>query len=302
MSIHHMRAAAVVLAAAVLLLGGVLAQSLHIEAAGSAVPPAQAEAGSAVTEQVQIYLPVVHRPSPDVADEVLIPAGEFLMGCDINNTAEPFCRRSESPLHSVYLDAYYIDKYEVTNARYRACVAAGGCQELEIKRSWTRRTYYDNPDFAEYPVVTVEWFEANAFCQWAGKRLPTEAEWEKAARGSSDTRKYPWGDSLPNCTLVNGKDCRGDTMQVGSHPDGASPYGVMDMSGNVWEWINDWYGEHYYEVSPSSNPPGPETGVYRSLRGGSWSATQDNTRVAHRSSGYKESRLYGTGFRCARTP
>ena len=180
---------------------------------------------------------------------------------------------AEAPQHTVYLDAYSIDKYEVANARYQACVDAGGCTAPHDPSSATRTSYYGNPDYAGYPVINVDWGQAETFCAWEGKRLPTEAEWEKAARGT-DGRIYPWGNQNPTCDLANGvvqgKRCVGDTSPVGSYAAGASPYGVMDMAGNVWEWVNDWYDENYYSHSPASNPPGPATGDTRVLRGGSW--------------------------------
>ena len=223
------------------------------------------------------------------------------MGCDSRNLAES-CKIDEQPLHTVYLDAYYIDKYEVTNARYEACVNTGGCTAPQGVDSWTRSPYYGTSTYADYPVVYVTWHQASAFCAWAGKRLPTEAEWEKAARGSSDTRAYPWGNDMSDCTKLNygsSSSCVGDTSRVGSYPSGVSPYGVMDMAGNVWEWVNDWYSDNYYSVSSSNNPPGPVTGTSRVLRGGSWDGNDYVVRSANRGSGHPVYRLNDLGFRCA---
>jgi serine/threonine-protein kinase len=232
--------------------------------------------------------------------EILIPAGSFQMGCDSSNSAES-CSSYEQPLHTVTLSAYSIDKYEVTNARYKACVDAGGCTAPGIVNSFSRSPYYGTSTYADYPVINVTWQQASAFCAWAGGRLPTEAEWEKAARGSSDTRKYPWGNSAPDCTQTNYSWCVGDTSRVGSYPSGASPYGVMDMGGNVWEWVNDWYQSDYYSVSPSNNPQGPVTGESRVLRGGSGDNFDDGVRSASRDR-LNPGGWYGlNGFRCVRS-
>lgn len=244
-------------------------------------------------------------------DEIFIPAGSFQMGCDGSNPTENDCnvydwQAQELPLHTVTLAAYYIDKYEVTNGRYQACVAAKGCTEPQASSSYTRTLYYGDPAYVDYPVVNVTWAQASAFCTWAGKRLPTEAEWEKAARGSTDTRMYPWGNEPATCTLANSwapvGDCMGDTGPVGSYPDGASPYGVMDMVGNAWEWVNDWYDETYYSVSPPANPQGPTAGDSRVVRGGAWyDRAGSDVRITSRSGGSPTLSNYFAGFRCARS-
>ena len=236
------------------------------------------------------------------SDMVSVPAGPFEMGCSPNDTA---CYSQEKPLHMVTLNAYAIDKYEVTNARYAACVARRGCTAPQNTSSYTRSSYYDNRTYANYPVISVDWNQARAFCAWDGKRLPTEAEWEKAARGNSGTPIYPWGDqAAPNCKLTNYQViCVGDTAQVGSYPSGVSPYGALDMAGNVSEWVNDWYDAGYYSVLPVSNPPGPASGDYRVARGGAWNSTWEAfIRTSYRLVGYMPTTgNVDLGLRCARS-
>jgi formylglycine-generating enzyme required for sulfatase activity len=216
-----------------------------------------------------------------------VPAGEFLMG---NDEGYPW----EGPVHTVYLDAFYIDKLEVTNAQYRQCVDQGICKDLE------KRTSFDNPAKADHPVINVTWHWAKIYCRWTGKRLPTEAEWEKAARGV-DGRMYPWGDEI-DCDHAQYKDCGGETIPVGSLPDGASPYGALDMAGNVWEWVIDEWQEDYYLVSPKENPQGPKNPKNISeihvFRGGSWSEPGDLVRTTYRTWYEPNAQYYNLGFRC----
>ena len=238
-------------------------------------------------------------PSTDSVPMVLIPAGEFLMG---SPESETLAHDDEKPQHRVNLDAYYIDIYEVTNSLYANCVKSEACSSPRDVSSKTRVSYYDNPDFGNYPVIWVDWNQARSLCQWRGARLPTEAEWEKAARGI-DGKSYAWGDKTPDCNFANFRGCVNDTSQVGSYSLGVSPYSVFDMAGNVWEWVQDWYQIPYYaSLSAWSNPLGPNSGDGRVLRGGSWASTEGFMRSAHRNSFDASETNDGIGFRCARTP
>lgn len=240
----------------------------------------------------------------------LVPEDQFTMGIEavealsICQIYQSDCQliwfTDEEPVHPVYLDAFYIDKYEVTNAAYKACVDGGVCDPPRRTNSSTRPEYYGNLEFDNYPVIHVDWEMARIHCEdWRGGALPTEAQWEKAARGT-DHRIYPWGDSIDE-TLANYNYAVGDTTPVDSYPDGKSPYGLYNMAGNVWEWGADWYGDSYYEDSLMTNPMGPGSGQYRTLRGGSWSDSADLLRVSLR--GRNEPGVIadnGFGFRCAR--
>jgi formylglycine-generating enzyme required for sulfatase activity len=256
---------------------------------------------------------------------VLVPAGEFEMGMEssqalaiceelYDSSSDDNCEKNwfkgEEPVHNVYLDAYYIDRYEVTNAAYRECVETGVCPRPEEKGSYSRDEYYGNPAYDDYPVIYVSWKDAKTYCAWRGARLPTEEEWEKAARGP-DGSFFPWGDDFERgmvnfCDGTCGldwanhdyEDGYGETAPVGSFPDGASPYGAMDMAGNVWEWVADWY-----DVYPGGDPGADERfgREYRVLRGGSWYNYAYGVRAAFRSWGDPTFSNINSGFRCVRS-
>jgi len=242
---------------------------------------------------------------------IYVPAGDFLMG---SIGSDSLADDDEKPQHVVYLEAYWIDRTEVTNAMYALCVQAEACQPPSSTSSYTRERYFGNPQFDAYPVIYVSWEDAKAYCAWAGRRLPSEAEWEKAARGT-DWRIYPWGNALDgtkvnfcdrSCGLdwanLDYEDGFTETATVGSYPAGASPYGALDMSGNVWEWVADWYGSDYYAISPDENPQGPPSGDFRVLRGGSWGSDSADVRAAGRNRSASGDRSDVIGFRCARSP
>jgi formylglycine-generating enzyme required for sulfatase activity len=234
-------------------------------------------------------------PQAEIVDQagvpmVFVPAGKFTRGSKDG-------ARDEGPEKIIYLDDYYIDKYEVTNARYAACVQAGMCTQPFGTSSVTREDYFNNPEFADYPVIFVSWNDANLYCQWREARLPSEAEWEKAARGSEELT-FPWGNAI-STGRANYNNITGDTSAVGSYPDGASPFGIMDMAGNVWEWVADWYDASYYLEIKLINPNGPAEGEDRVLRGGSWSSSWDYIRTTKRLNIYPENKTSSAGFRCA---
>jgi eukaryotic-like serine/threonine-protein kinase len=252
---------------------------------------------------------VVTRIAPaDGMVQVFIPAGEFLMGSD---AGDPLADEDERPQRPVYLDAFWMDQTEVTNAMYAICVDEGLCSPPTDVKSNSRDVYYGNPAFANYPVIFVDREAAETYCAWAGRRLPTEAEWEKAARGDGGPI-YPWGDFLgsdlanycdQNCTYnwrdptIN--DGQREVGPVGAYPAGASPYGILDMAGNVYEWVVDRYAADYYGRGFDSNPAGPTAGSEAMLRGGSWYDIDRFIRSANRLSIRPTTTADNIGIRCA---
>jgi serine/threonine-protein kinase len=218
--------------------------------------------------------------SVDGMPQVYIPAGIFHMGgMDVRRAP------NEIPDHDVQLDAYWMDQLEVTNAMFALCMSRGGCTPPQSFKSQRRADYFNNIEFKDYPVVYVTWEQGKAYCEWAGRRLPSEAEWERAARGD-DFRTFPWGEDKADGTLANFNFIVNDTSRVGSYAAGASPFGVLDMAGNVAEWVNDYYSFNYSVSNSVVNPTGPErSGSFnRVVRGGSLGDAEINIRVSKRSS------------------
>jgi formylglycine-generating enzyme required for sulfatase activity len=243
-----------------------------------------------------------------------IPSGGFDMGSGSGSG-------NQKPVHEVTLSQFWMDKTEVTNAMFQLFVQTTGyktdaekkgCSNILKKSDWecVKGTAWNHPfgpgssisTSAGYPVIHVSWNDATAYCNWRGygSRLPTEAEWEKAARGT-DGRLYPWGDKNPTVELLNFNNDLGIPVRVGSYPKGASPYGLLDMAGNVSEWVADWYSTTYYAVSPNLNPPGPDFGQSRVTRGGSWNFNEFNIRTTYRREYLPASSNDLVGFRCARS-
>ncbi len=248
--------------------------------------PGRGPAGSKPDGTARGALPEDPREAP----MVLVPAGEFTMGSTMGD--------DEKPVHRLYLNAFYMDKYEVTVGQYAKYLGVTGMEEPS---DWD---IMNQPQHSKRPVVNINWSDAATFCKWAGKRLPTEAEWEKAARGT-DGRTYPWGNEAPTRLHANfGKkdwDNHMALVPVGSFEMGKSPYGIYDLAGNAWEWVNDWYDHDYYKKSPAKNPQGPTKGQSRVVRGGSWLYVPDFLRTSFRFNAEPSGRQFGYGFRCAKT-
>lgn len=237
----------------------------------------------------------------DHARLVTIPGTTFSMGIDpeialekcqeLGEVCAPSDFVDESPVHVVKVDSYSIYQFEVTNAQYRLCVDAGKCSFPAFTE------FYNDKRFSQHPVVFVSWFAADDYCNWAGGRLPTEAEWELAARGT-DGRIFPWGNEAA-CGHGNYSGCtQGLTAEVGSFPEGESPFGLYDMSGNVTEWVWDWYAENTYQQTETTTPGGPAEGELRVARGGSWKNPVWGARTTNRAANFPEVYSSGTGFRC----
>jgi formylglycine-generating enzyme required for sulfatase activity len=221
---------------------------------------------------------------------VRVPAGAFLRG-----SPDGVGLRDEHPQRKIELDAFDIDRTEVSVADYGKCVSAGACEPPACTEDG------DEPEKrGTYPVVCVPWESAKAYCAWAGKRLPTEAEWEKAARGTEGA-KFPWGAGEPSCARANHYDCGNERKPVDSLPEGKSPYGALNMAGNVYEWVADWHHADYYALSPSKNPPGPWSGRKKVVRGGAYSYGGDELTSHGRTYDLPEKAYDQVGFRCAKS-
>ncbi len=268
----------------------------------------------------------VQKRAADGMDMLFVPAGQFVMGSDreMVKYARQLCGTSsaslaiavckpaafanEQPAHAVRLDVFWIDRTEVTNGQYQGCVQAGACDPPALNSSFARGRYYDDPAYDSYPVVNVTWQMAARYCSWANARLPTEAEWEYAARGP-EGRIFPWGNSFDGsrlnycdagCALISDSaydDGYPDTAPVGSFPSGASWIGAMDMAGNAREWVGDWLGD--FPAQDAAKSTGPQTGVLKIPKGGSWYDTPDDVRSANRGGESLDYFRDNLGFRCA---
>ena len=280
-----------------------------------AYPQAPASEDPAQDPAIEATAPPPPAPPPEAPPGMaFVPGGEFWMGrvhfflVDAIGWFERD-RQDNTPAHRVHLDAFFIDQNEVTNEEYAKFVEATGSLK---PWQWPKGEISEGDE--KIPAYNVGWEEADAYCAWAGKRLPTEAEWEKAARGGLDRKKFPWGNEGLG---LEGYEANDDSIAaqtgnrahtnypfgpaaVGSYPSNA--YGLNDMSGNVWEWVNDWYYRNYYSISPLEDPQGPQEGKYKIIRGGGWSDSDDRNLMNHfRSYADPEVRSTTVGFRCAQS-
>lgn len=224
------------------------------------------------------------------------------MGCSSATTNCPADAQGPAGARTVTLKAYEIQTYEVTNEDYKKCTDAFRCSFPVFSTSATRPTYWSNVRYVLYPVIWVDWGRADTYCKWLGGRLPTEAEWEKAARGTGGFT-YPWGEGLPNTTLANYANIKADTFVYWTFSSDKSPFHIYEMAGNVSEWVSDWYGADYYATAPDTDPTGPATGTDKVLRGGNWS-TMSDAQLMNFYRGHAVGDFFGhyntVGFRCAR--
>jgi iron(II)-dependent oxidoreductase len=259
----------------------------------------------------RIEIPDLMRIARGHKDMVLIPEGEFFMGTSesaVERILETFPDskkswvKDEQPAHRVYLKAFYIDRHEVTNREYKKFVDATGHrvpfvdEEWAEEYNWKSNTY--PPGKGDHPVVLVSWEDAQEYARWAGKRLPTEAEWEKAARGGLEDKLWPWGDEWAPEKVNTWESGIKGTQPVESYPP--NQYGLYDMAGNVWEWCADWYASDFYQQSPSREPKGPDIGINKVVRGGSWSNMAFTSRCGERKKMNPQSRFNSIGFRCVK--
>ncbi len=270
-----------------------------LSSAGSAQETAPAEASIAAGsfhngKTPEPSAPPAYDISRDDAEMVFIPEGPFIMGTDDEDSLT-----ASRPAHEVTLKGFWIDRYEVSNAQYAKCVKAQYCTDPKSFTSSTRSDYYTNELYADYPVIHVDYYQATAYCTWAGKRLPTEAEWEKAARGEEGFL-YPWGNKLPMKVpaQINLFE-NGDTAPVDSFPKGVSPYGVYNMEGNVWEWTADQYDAFFYSESPAADPRAVTGGNDYVIRGFSWAYPFHRLEITARNYSYILNHTHDLGFRCA---
>ena len=258
-------------------------------------PPAQTlgpEASATTEPTVEPTIEVTPSPTAIIVPPgmVLVPGGTFNMGAGQSGDT--------SPIHPVTLDSFFMDQFEVTNDRYGQCVAAGVCAPPTRRSTETRSNYFTDPTFAQFPMVNVTWGQAETYCEWDGRRLATEAEWEYAASGG-DGRAFPWGDEFdPSLSAAS----QPDTVAVGSFPGGASPFGIQDMAGNAVEWVLDWYAPDFYANSPQASPIGPDEGTHKVLRGGGFGNTDPSLYLTtRRYNRFPQATDVDIGLRCAET-